>query len=297
MPPADVSVAVSRRKLACVLDPVLLLSHAASPRVALRLAQTLEPWLTRSLWQTLDASELLLDRLANDPQPLLSAAAITALCDLRASRDACSLPFRWIGDRLPESVLGDSAEPADVEQYEWLAGALQARWQRQAGTAARPAESVVWVAAGAESGGATDLEPVREWAAATMVRRSRAAPRWTFDPEPAALDAAAVSALFDGAPVLCAAAAEGSPPTPWAVLALQRVGVEPTLLQPLPADSIFAAERAHLRDALAAAGLAALVEAMPRLAVLHASVEADAPGDAGDDADPWTGARAWWYWL
>src|SRR5262245_25900351 len=105
---ADLQLLVNQRKPACVLDPSLVLCQAQGLQFASRLTQVLEPWLTRSFWQTLDASELLLHRPAGeDGVALPSPAALAAWIALREGTEAGISPFRWCGDRLPESQLQD----------------------------------------------------------------------------------------------------------------------------------------------------------------------------------------------
>ena len=63
---------------------------------------------------------------------------------------------------------------------------------------------------------------------------------------------------------------------------------------------LFAAERHVVRHALATAGLAALLQPLPPLAVVHVLVTPRASADEGsaDEADdPWAQARAWWYLI
>lgn len=265
---ADVAVSVSRRKLACVLDPALLLTLSYGPLLALRLAQVTEPWLPRAFWQALDASDWLLRPPPpgaprdGDDAGRTSATAVTAWVALREGSDAGTLPWRWIGDRLAESQLCESADAEIVERYERLAEALGQRWE--------------------------ELAP--------SVRRLG----YAFDPLAAALDSVALSATLDGAPVLCSLP-EGAP---WPVQALQRLEVRTKGLEPLPAQSLFAAERHQLRDALVSAGLAARLGSDPRLAVVHVCIDepADADDDdaAGGDAPPaldgpWSRAEGCWY--
>lgn len=255
MRPADLSLTVSQRKLACVLDPALVLGHGLGPALALRLARVFEAWLTRSFWQVIDASELLMHRppegvAGPDPQ------ALAAWIAMRDGTDAGSWTLRWVGDSLAESQLQQADGDVDlVDRYESLLAALLERVPED----------------GVRGGWAGGLDPVL-----------------------AALDTAALSASLDGALVLGLASPEpGRPPPP--VQALQRAGVTVRSLEPMPAHTLFATERAWVREALVGAGLATMAERLPPLAVLHvaagapASIEGDGPGD------PWAGAEAWWY--
>lgn len=255
----DLWVTVSQRRLACVLDPVLTLGHSQGPTLALRLTQVLEPWLTRSFWQVIDASELLRHRRrqrgATAPPPgrvVPDDQALSAWIALRERTDAGSWPLRWVGDSLPESQVKDAADTGVVERCELLTGALTER------AALTGAEQLAW---------SEGLDPVL-----------------------GALDTLALSASLDGAMVL-SLLPEGGVGEPWPVQALARAGLQAQRLEPLPEHTLFAAERQLLREALVSAGLAALAERLPRLAVVHAVVDAD----ASPQGDPWNGARAWWY--
>ncbi|OJB13733.1 hypothetical protein BGV54_27770 [Burkholderia ubonensis] len=278
----DMLVSVRSRKLACVLDPALVLGSRVGLAFALRLSRVLEPWLTRSFWQVIDASELLLPGLAagapNDdidaPWPL--ADVLQAWIALRDATDASAWPLRWIGDNLAESQLDGAVAPGIVMHYEALAEALAARLR-------------------------LDEDPVSGiWPS-----------RWR--PREASVDALALSAALEGALVLTASVAQREP---WPVQALARLGRPARLLDPLPAErsaSLFAAERALLLDALAAAGLASLAQELPPLVALHVNVvpamvaaaahvppreeEGRAPAPRIDAANPWDDVRAWWYYL
>jgi hypothetical protein len=257
----DWSVSVRQRRAACVLDPALLLCYASGPALALGLTRVVEPWLTRSFWQLIDASELLLGlRHDGTAAPFVgvhwlrpSAAALRDWIALRDNTDAGSWPLRWVGDCLAESQVQGDAQPDVLDRYEQFSEALGSR-------AAHDGAHRV-------GGG--------------------------FDALTAGLDAASLSATLGGAMLLGPA---GDVAGPWPAQALRQAGLEAQRLDPLPADSIFAAERAMLRHSMAAAGLSALVECLPPLAVLHVRVDDDAEhADGVDDGDPWSAARAWWY--
>ncbi|MFA8324840.1 hypothetical protein ACEPT7_18240 [Burkholderia ubonensis] len=278
----DMLVSVRSRKLACVLDPALVLGSRVGLAFALRLSRVLEPWLTRSFWQVIDASELLLPGLAaGAPHDDIDATwpladVLQAWIALRDATDASAWPLRWIGDNLAESQLDGAAAPGIVTHYEALAEALAARFRPDEDPA-----SGIWPS------------------------------RWS--PREASVDALALSAALDGALVLTASVAQREP---WPVRALARLGRPARLLDPLPAElpaSLFAAERALLRDALAAAGLASLAQELPPLVALHVNVvpamvaaaaqvppraeEGLAPAHRTDAANPWDDVRAWWYYL
>ncbi|RQR50632.1 hypothetical protein DIE19_30225 [Burkholderia sp. Bp9126] len=279
----DMLVSVRSRKLACVLDPALVLGSRVGLPFALRLSRVLEPWLTRSFWQVIDASELLLPGLAaasrrDDAEARWPVAdVLRAWIALRDATDAGAWPFRWIGDNLAESQLDGAADPGIVMDYETLAEALLMRLRPE-----DEPQHGIWPS------------------------------RWNH--REASVDTLALSAALDGALVLTAAMAEREP---WPVQALARIGHPARLLDPLPDErsaSLFAAERTLLRDALAAAGLASLAQALPPLVALHVNVvpamrEAawmpvlpsadEGPGtpDRIAAANPWDDVRAWWYYL
>jgi hypothetical protein len=249
----DLSLTVSQRRLACVLDPALALGQPAGPVLALKLAQVLEPWLTRSFWQAVDSSELIPPRrhkLGAGDTLLPNDAALSSWIALRNTTDAGSWPLRWVGDNLPESQVKDSADASVVERCELLMCTLLDRAQGH--------DVAAW---------ATPLDPVLS-----------------------AMDAVALSACLDGAMVLTLVPSDASG-EPWPVQALARAGVQTQRLDPLPEHTLFATERQWVRDALVSAGLAAMAERLPRLAVVHAIANTE----AGPQDDPWDGARAWWY--
>jgi hypothetical protein len=256
---ADLQLLVNQRKPACVLDPALVLCRAQGPLLASRLTQVMEPWLTRSFWQALDASELLLgrmDRPETDTGIALSPAALSAWIALREGTEAGAIPFRWVGDRLPESQLQDGADIDALDRYELLAEGLLRRGSRH-----------------------EDQKP--GWCT-------------RFDAVGASFDALVLSALLDGALLLSPADNEPAP-----VLAARGAELRTTQLDPMPEHSLFSAERSFVRQALAAAGLAALLESGPRLAALHVllSSDDDTPDASDEPADPWARAQVWWYLL
>ena len=257
---SDLMVTIVQRRLPCALEPALALGHRDGTALAQRLASVFETWLTRSFWQCLDTSELLLraHRAEVDEQALRDWVA------LRDSTDAASWLHRWLGDNVCESKLQQAPELAPLDligRYKSLLDALQQRLQRLAPEPGRPA---------------------RGW-------------HRVPDGDAAAADALALSASLDAAAVLCRD--DGGTPRP--VQLLQRAGVAAQEVPRDDRHSLFAAERELLRTALAGAGLAAPLRRLPALAVLHVSVD-EAAGVADDDLaaqpDRWDGAQAWWYW-
>lgn len=279
----DLLVSVRQRRLACILDPALVLTSPWGHTLALRLTQVMEPWLTRSFWQVIDASELVIPRLTAgcEEWPATdgglgrpAAPALQAWIHLRDTTDAASWPFRWVGDNLAESQVGDATDPWVVSLYERLAETMERRFVAREDD---PGRLSMW-----------------------------------WDPLQASLDTLALSAGLGGALVLTAIPETGDP---WPVQALTAVGVAAERLEPLTPDSLFAAERTLVRDALAAAGLASLAQRLPPLAALHVLVAGEellphasqnredgresvlAGRCTAEEDDPWRDGRAWWYYV
>lgn len=255
---SDLRVTVEGAKLRCVLDPALALGHALGPRLALGLTRAFETWLTRSFWQVLDSSELLLHRARRSGPGAPDLPDIRALGDwiaLRDGTDAASWVLRWVGDNLAESQLRSVGDEGLIDRFEMLAAALAALHEDRGGSC---------------SG----------W-------------RGGIDPRVGSLDAIALSATLDGAMILCPWPPGES--APWPVQSLARLGLRVQQSDPRDDANLFAAERQFVRLALAGAGLAALLQPVGPLAVVHATVT-QAP-DAGDDAtvNPWASSAAWWY--
>jgi len=252
---SDLRVTVDSAKLRCVLDPALALGHALGPRLALGLTRVFETWLTRSFWQVLDSSDLLLRRAHRAGAAAPDAAALGEWITLRDGTDAGSWLLRWVGDCLAESQLRGGADEGLVERFEWFAGALAARDDRAGGV-------------------------VEGWCLGV-------------DPQRSALDALALSATLEGALILCRLPADGAPAP---VRALARLGLAADAVLGDPA-SLFAAERELVRQLLAGAGLAPLLQPQGPLAVVHALALPPSTGDDDEAVDPWQHAQAWWYPL
>lgn len=138
-----------------------------------------------------------------------------------------------------------------------------------------------------------------EWLSEALATRHDAMPsadwRRGFDPVVAAYDAVALSAALEGAMILTPCGAGDA--APWPVQALQRLHL-PVERNADDGPGLFAAERQLVRQSLAAVGLAALLQSLPPLAVVHVLVAPRAAPDiasADDETDPWTRANAWWY--
>jgi len=118
----------------------------------------------------------------------------------------------------------------------------------------------------------------------------------SFDPVGSAHDALALSAALDGALILCQASDATTAPGP--VQALQRLGHQPQLLSPDDSTSLMAAERIFVRQAVAAAGLAALLQSLGGVCIVHAlTLPPDCEAANDDSQDPWQRSQAWWYRL
>lgn len=123
-------------------------------------------------------------------------------------------------------------------------------------------------------------------------------PGWacSFDPVTSAHDALALSAALDGALILCQAPDDVAAPGP--VQALARLGHRPHELPPDEVRSLMAAERVFVRQAVAAAGLAAVLQSLGHVCVVHAlTLPAEREAANDDSQDPWQRSQAWWYRL
>jgi hypothetical protein len=188
---------------------------------------------------------------------------------------------------------GAGPDPAALDEWIRLrdrtdAGSWLLRWVGD-----NRAESQLKAAAG------DDLVERYEWLAAALESRQPPVADWRcpFDRVTSVVDALTLSATLEGALILSQQPATAD--TPWAVQALQRLGL-PCEEAIAGTDNLFAIERQVVRQGLAAAGLAALLQALPPLAVVHVLVSAGMPFDTGsadERPDPWTQVRAWWYRL
>lgn len=253
---SDLRVTVDSVKLRCVLDPALAVGHPWGLRLAQGLTRVFETWLTRHFWQVLDSSELL---SYTETSLVDDVPDVTALCEwsaLRESTDASAWLLRWVGDSIGESQLP-----------QWRMAGVDGLVDRY--------ESLV-----------AALQDLDERAGC------RSDWRCGLDPLSGALHALALSAALDGAFILCRLPSEPAVPVP--VQALRRLGLSDEDVRSAPACSLFAAEREVVRQALAGAGLAALLQPLGPLAVVHALTLPAVTGCPGA-ADPWQQARCWWY--
>ena len=280
---ADLTVTLQQRRLACVLDPALILS---SYGLALsRLGEVAELWVGRELWHMLDNTHfytqqpsLLVDTATRSTDDALaSQEALQALLgweQWRLENDQAGLKLFWVGDAPSGSLLPAHMDAHIVWRYEMLAYALESR-----------------------AGGPAKLDQILEPAFRDTV----------------ALAAALQASLILARPPL-AAPSEGQLPS--VCTALTRWGVPCSLLSDL--DPFVYVERDYLRHLLVHAGLAPLLWAGLRLAVVHlwvpgASTLWPAPREASfegieelpeataavlpADAQLWQAAQGFWYLL
>lgn len=256
---SDLRVRVDQSKLRCVLDPSLVLGHAQGARLALQLTRVFEPWLPRSFWQVVDASELLLQRWPDDGKAQPDAMALGEWIALRDRTDAGSWPLRWIGDNRAESQLQQLQGEADedlLDRYEQLAAAL------------------------GDFTGQGEVVPLGL--------------DWGYDPVLGALDALALSATLDGALILSRQPEVGGA---WPLQALQRLDLGGRCRELAGDGGLFEAERQCVRLSLAQAGLAAPLQALAPLVVVHVLAESSPEweGEEAEPRNPWSQAQAWWY--
>lgn len=149
-------------------------------------------------------------------------------------------------------------------------------------------------------GGDESLVERFEWHAEALLAHQAQPPgrAWCrgFDPVASAHDALALSAALDGALILCRAPASDIEPGP--VQALNRLKAAPEQLTENDCHSLLAAERLFVRQAIAAAGLAALLQSVAHACVVHVLTLPPASDASNDDTqDPWQHSQAWWYRL
>jgi hypothetical protein len=129
----DLSVTITQRRWACVLDPTLTLSRFGLLLVK-RLGEMMELWVVRELWHILDNTQFYLqqpDSLLADRTP--SAKVQEILCALqewervRMETDLAGQRCYWIGDGPVESFLPNDQGPEIVWRYERISCALDRR--------------------------------------------------------------------------------------------------------------------------------------------------------------------------
>jgi hypothetical protein len=129
----DLSLTVSQKRWACVLDPTLTLSRFGLLLVK-RLGEVMDLWVVRELWHVLDNTQYYLqqpDSLLADRTPSTKVQKI--LCALREwervrmETDPAGQRYYWIGDGPVESFLPNDQAPEIVWRYERISCALDRR--------------------------------------------------------------------------------------------------------------------------------------------------------------------------
>jgi hypothetical protein len=140
---APFEVTVAGKKLACVLDVPLALSPLGL-LFALRLADELNVWLVRSLWQVLDSRDFYPDLLLLGQRSATGSRALRQRDHQRLSEaiqqwewarldcDLSGLNLYWAGDARHESLLPREVDKSLVERFEALSGELESRWSGSA---------------------------------------------------------------------------------------------------------------------------------------------------------------------
>lgn len=282
----DLSVTLSQRRWACVLDPTLALSEYGLPLVK-QLGEVMDLWVVREFWHILDNTyfywqqpEFALQERgkvesATATQPRLSYQAICALREwerLRGETDLGSLNLFWIGDGIGESLLPKETDTRIVGRWEVLARSLENQ----------------------QNGQRHQSEPLTS----------------------AFRDAAALTASLGSAFILTYRPPEdiarNLPPAICSSLISWGVDCQEVDGQ----DAIASLERDHLRQLLIQAGLAKFLWTGLHLAVLHLVVpnataisppsdwteefslsELEEWSDSQKESNLWEGARGFWYGI
>jgi hypothetical protein len=279
----DLSLTLSHRRRACVLDPGLVLCRFGLPLIR-RLGDLAELWMPRELWHILDNSQFYLEQ----PESLCQVdggerhdelrwssarkeivAAIKLWERIRLESDLSGLKVFWIGDGLSESLVPPGTSADLIWRYESFAQSLD-RHLKSIGPIACAARDTAALAAALGT-------------AFILTYRT---------PE---------SVETDSAPDICKAFAYH--------MSCELVA---------KADPIAAIESEYLRHLLVYSSAADLLWSGLNLAVLHlvlpsaaslyvaspptlsddlAEVELALPAEIGAGADLWDGARAFWYPL
>ncbi len=136
--PDSLSVTVSQRRCACVLDPALMLSPFGLPLLR-RLDDVMDLWIVRELWHILDNSRLYLDDptllfqgsddsvQASSLEPGTDEEVASAMREwerLRMESDLSGLKLFWLGDGLSESLVPAGAGPDLLWRFEALSCTL-----------------------------------------------------------------------------------------------------------------------------------------------------------------------------
>lgn len=288
-PAADLDVSVRARRLACVLDPALLLAAPHALLLAQQLSRTMDLWVCPGFWRLLDASEFFARRptrlrawlaLASEHPTDSVGAAIECWSRWRATRDLSALGLYWVGGHQTESFLPENG-PRDLPaRFEGLVEA----WMREADGGAAGEEAML---------APEDLRDAALHAVASVKRLPVMAVKLADNPiadapdaaperdEPTGpaqrhegvLESAALSAALQ-APVLTLAGAEGEAPAlvrQWSDCGLS--GVAWTTLHPVSAS----AEQQRWWQATVASGAAATVASAAAIGLRLALAQVVAP--------------------
>jgi hypothetical protein len=139
----DLSVTLSQRRWACVIDPTLALSEYGLPLVK-QLGEVLDLWVVREFWHILDNTYFYWQqpdltnyeekKVGTAVQLQLSRQAFCTLKEwerLRLETDLGSLNLFWIGDGIGESFLPKHTDPSVVGRWEILARSLEIQLKGQ----------------------------------------------------------------------------------------------------------------------------------------------------------------------
>ncbi len=140
----NLSITLSQRRWACVLDPSLFLSQYGLLLVQ-SLGETLELWIARELWHILDNPDFYCKQPKFAmPQTELEQSLERQIAThrnrmqmlknwetVRAKTPLTHLKLFWMGDRPGESFLPDSTDPQLIEHWEALAQSLDERSLQQ----------------------------------------------------------------------------------------------------------------------------------------------------------------------
>jgi hypothetical protein len=134
----NLSLTLSQRRRACVLDPALVLCWFGLPLIR-RLGDLVEMWMPRELWHILDNSQFYMEKPETLCQPESTAkqdqlrwikpkdeivAAIKVWEHVRLESDLSGLKVFWIGDGLSESFVPPGTNADLVWRYEAFAQTL-----------------------------------------------------------------------------------------------------------------------------------------------------------------------------
>jgi hypothetical protein len=140
----NLSITLSQRRWACVLDPSLFLSHYGVLLVQ-SLGNVLELWVARELWHILDNPSFYLTQpewvipqteleLSPELQTVAQQRRAQALRRwelLRVQTPLVDLNLFWIGDLPADSFLPDGSDPQLIAHWEAIAQSLDQRLRQQ----------------------------------------------------------------------------------------------------------------------------------------------------------------------